>query len=135
MRPDAALSTIHLVLAGPLEATINNLNRELAKKDVEGKDLQRHWINLQTELVAKQNDNSELSESHARLTSNFSILNQKKVGLEQALEQEEKQVLLIMLFSALSALLHCNLFLMAPLACRTPQPVDIMSNISWITLS
>lgn len=64
----------------------------MAKKDVEGKDLQRHWINLQTELVAKHNDNSELSESHARLTSNFSILYQKKVGLEQTLEQEQKQV-------------------------------------------
>lgn len=77
---------------GPLEATINNLSRELVKKDVEGKDLQRHWINLQTELVAKQNANSELSESHARLTSNFSILYQKKVSLEQELDQEHKQV-------------------------------------------
>ena len=78
--------------AGPLEATINNLTRELQQKDVEGKELQRHWINLQTELVAKQNDNNALTESHAQLTSNYSILYQKKAGLERELEREQAQV-------------------------------------------
>lgn len=81
-----------MTVAGPLEATISNLARELLQKDAEGKDLQRHWINLQTELVAKQNENSQLSESQARLTSNFSILYQKKVGLEQELDLEQYQV-------------------------------------------
>jgi chromosome segregation ATPase len=81
-----------VAVAGPLEATISNLARELLQKDAEGKDLQRHWINLQTELVAKQNENSQLSESQARLTSNFSILYQKKVGLERELDQEQNQV-------------------------------------------
>lgn len=78
--------------AGPLEATINNLNRELQRKDVESKDLQRHWINLQTELVAKQNENSSLTEQQARLSSQFSILFQKKAGLQKSLESEQQEV-------------------------------------------
>lgn len=78
--------------AGPLEATINNLNRELQRKDVESKDLQRHWINLQTELVAKQNENSALTEQQARLSSQFSILFQKKAGLQKSLETEQQEV-------------------------------------------
>jgi hypothetical protein len=78
--------------AGPLEATIRNIQRELQKKDVEGKEAQRLWISLQTELVAKQNANVQLTESHARLTSNFSILCQKKVGLQHELEREQKEV-------------------------------------------
>lgn len=78
--------------AGPLEATINNLLRELQRKDVESKDLQRHWINLQTELVARQKENSEQSEQHARLSSHFSILFQKKAALQKSLDCELKEV-------------------------------------------
>lgn len=77
--------------AGPLEATIRNLQRELQKKEAEGKELQRHWIVLQTELVARQNENGRLTESQARLTSNFSILYQKKVALEHELAREQAQ--------------------------------------------
>eukprot|EP00892_Ulva_mutabilis_P005312 jgi/Ulvmu1/3152/UM015_0192.1 len=77
---------------GPLEATINNLVRELQRKEVESKDLQRHWINLQTELVARQNENSELSEQHARLSSHFSILFQKKAALQKSLDCEMKEI-------------------------------------------
>lgn len=79
-------------LTGPLEATINNLIRELQRKDLESKDLQRHWINLQTELVARQKENSELSEQHARLSSHFSILFQKKAALQKSLDCEVKEV-------------------------------------------
>jgi len=77
---------------GPLEATINNLVRELQRKEVESKDLQRHWINLQTELVARQNENSELSEKHARLSSHFSVLFQKKAALQKSLDCEVQEV-------------------------------------------
>lgn len=77
---------------GPLEATVSNLNREIQRKGVEGNDLQRHWMTLQTELVGKQIDNAQLSESQARLAADFSILFQRKVRLEQDLEREGKQV-------------------------------------------
>lgn len=75
-----------------MEAIINNLVRELQRKDVESKDLQRHWINLQTELVARQKENSELSEHHARLSSHFSVLFQKKAALQKSLDCETKEV-------------------------------------------
>eukprot|EP00879_Flechtneria_rotunda_P026155 GHRR01027865.1.p1 GENE.GHRR01027865.1~~GHRR01027865.1.p1 ORF type:complete len:129 (-),score=28.84 GHRR01027865.1:854-1240(-) len=39
---------------GPLEATINNLGKEIDAKGKEGQDLQRRWIAKQTELVALQ---------------------------------------------------------------------------------
>ena len=77
---------------GPLEATIANLSHEITRKGVESKDLQRLWINLQTELVTKQISNGTLSEAHARLTSDYSILFQKKVRLELELGRETKEV-------------------------------------------
>lgn len=39
---------------GPLEATIHNLGKEIDFKTKEGQELQRRWINKQTELVALQ---------------------------------------------------------------------------------
>lgn len=39
---------------GPLEATIHNLGKEIEHKTKEGQELQRRWINKQTELVALQ---------------------------------------------------------------------------------
>ena len=77
---------------GPLEATINNLSREIMRKGVESKELQRHWINLQTELVTKQIGNGVLSQAQARLAADFGILSQKKIRLEMDLERETKEV-------------------------------------------
>lgn len=39
---------------GPLEATIHNMGKEIEHKTKEGQELQRRWINKQTELVALQ---------------------------------------------------------------------------------
>lgn len=39
---------------GPLEATIHSMSREVEAKTKEGQELQRRWINKQTELVALQ---------------------------------------------------------------------------------
>jgi hypothetical protein len=39
---------------GPLEATIHNLGKDIEAKGREGQELQRRWINRQTELVALQ---------------------------------------------------------------------------------
>jgi coiled-coil domain-containing protein 40 len=77
---------------GPLEATISSLNREIQRKEVEGKQLQRHWIDVQTALVARQDDNEQMSQAHDRLTSNCTILTQKRKKLEAALQQDEKEV-------------------------------------------
>jgi hypothetical protein len=40
--------------AGPLEATIHNLGKEIEHKTKDGQELQRRWIGKQTELVALQ---------------------------------------------------------------------------------
>jgi hypothetical protein len=39
---------------GPLEAVIRNVQHEVEVKGSESKDLQRRWIQYQTELVALQ---------------------------------------------------------------------------------
>lgn len=46
--------TAEAVNTGPLEATIASLSREIDAKGSEGRELQRRWINKQTELVALQ---------------------------------------------------------------------------------
>ena len=47
-------NTAEAVETGPLESTIVSLSKEIEKKGVEGKELQRRWITKQTELVALQ---------------------------------------------------------------------------------
>merc|ERR1719217_1641519 len=48
--------------AGPLEATIVHLKREINNKMAENADLQRTWIRQQTDLVTVQNANQAVSE-------------------------------------------------------------------------
>jgi flagellar biosynthesis chaperone FliJ len=45
---------VEAINTGPLEATIHNLGKEIEHKTKEGQELQRRWINKQTELVALQ---------------------------------------------------------------------------------
>jgi hypothetical protein len=47
-------TTPEAVNTGPLEATVASLSREIESKGTEGRELQRRWINRQTELVALQ---------------------------------------------------------------------------------
>jgi hypothetical protein len=46
--------TSEAINTGPLEATIHNLGKDIEAKGREGQELQRRWINRQTELVALQ---------------------------------------------------------------------------------
>ena len=60
--------------AGPLEATINSLQNEIDSKGVQGRELQRRWIQHQTELVALQNENAALTEDVARLKAEHTVV-------------------------------------------------------------
>lgn len=77
---------------GPMEATINSLNREIRFKETEGRDLQRHWIDVQTALVAKQVENEEMALACDHVTSDCSILVQKRLNLEADLDREHAEV-------------------------------------------
>eukprot|EP00192_Tetraselmis_astigmatica_P001068 CAMPEP_0117679654 /NCGR_PEP_ID=MMETSP0804-20121206/17928_1 /TAXON_ID=1074897 /ORGANISM="Tetraselmis astigmatica, Strain CCMP880" /LENGTH=1089 /DNA_ID=CAMNT_0005489087 /DNA_START=114 /DNA_END=3381 /DNA_ORIENTATION=- len=77
---------------GPLEATINNLQREIMQKGVEGKELQRHWLNFQAELVQLIADNNKMAETVSRLKSEYTIIGQKCQRLDNQYEQQMKEV-------------------------------------------
>ncbi|KAK9829105.1 hypothetical protein WJX72_003917 [[Myrmecia] bisecta] len=71
---------------GPLEATINNLNREIVRKGEEGRVLQRRWVGWQTELVGLQIENNKLAETLQRLKSEHTVMFQKRQRLNQQQE-------------------------------------------------
>ncbi|KAG1659381.1 hypothetical protein FOA52_007844 [Chlamydomonas sp. UWO 241] len=77
---------------GPLEAVVRNLQAEITTKGTESKELQRRWIQCQTELVSLQNDNGSLTETVARMRAEHTVLFQKRRRLEQQLEQQQKDL-------------------------------------------
>ena len=70
-------------LAGPLEATINNLQREITAKTKEGRTLQRRWITAQGQLVGLQSENAELAESISHMRAQQAVLVHKRQRLSQ----------------------------------------------------
>ena len=66
---------------GPLEATIANLQREIAALGAAGRELQRRWIGLQGQLVAAQAANAEAAEAVAALRSQQAVMQQKRERL------------------------------------------------------
>jgi len=68
-------------LAGPLEATIANLQREIAAKAAAGRDLQRRWIAMQSQLVALQAENAELAEAISSMRAQQAVMQQKRARL------------------------------------------------------
>lgn len=78
--------------AGPLEATIAHLKREISAKQGENADLQRLWIKAQTELVNVQNGNQSVSEQLHDKRARASILMQKQTRLDAQFVKEEKEV-------------------------------------------
>eukprot|EP00210_Caulerpa_lentillifera_P008138 g7772.t1 len=72
---------------GPLEATINNLRREIQNKESESHELQRRWMNKQLEFVKLENNNTKLRESLSMMQSKTTVMKQKKRRLEAQLDQ------------------------------------------------
>jgi len=68
--------------AGPLEATIVHLKRELLTKQTENAEMQRVWIKAQTELVNLANSNQNVGEQLHDTRAKVSILKQKQKRLE-----------------------------------------------------
>jgi len=78
--------------AGPLEATIVHLKRELSGKHAENAELQRVWIKAQTELVNVENSNQTVGEQLHDKRAKASILMQKQMRLEAQFEAQGKEV-------------------------------------------
>ena len=67
--------------AGPLEATIANLQRELAARATASRELQRRWISVQGALVGLQAENAELAEAVAAMRAQQAVMQQKRARL------------------------------------------------------
>jgi len=78
--------------AGPLEATIVHLKREIGQKTAECADLQRNWITQQTELVTVQNSNQTVQEQLHAHRAKLSIQAQKQARIEAQYERQAKEL-------------------------------------------
>ena len=78
--------------AGPLEATIVHLKKEINHKMEENAELQRNWIKNQTELVTVQNSNQAVAERVHDMRAKLSILAQKQTRIEAQFEKQEREL-------------------------------------------
>lgn len=69
--------------AGPLEATISNLKRELGQKRAEVEQQQALWLSQQTDLHDLCSGNAEASEKLALLQSSRAELEHSLARLER----------------------------------------------------
>ena len=75
--------------AGPLEATIVHLKKEINHKMEENAELQRNWIKNQTELVTVQNVNQGHADRIHEYRAKLSILAQKQTHRGAVREAEQ----------------------------------------------
>ncbi len=78
--------------AGPLEATIVHLKKEIRQKTIECSELQRAWITQQTDLVTVQNTNQSIGEKCHEHRAKLSILAQKQTRVGAQFERAEKEL-------------------------------------------
>ena len=78
--------------AGPLEATIVHLKKEMGNVGAECAELQRAWIKQQTELVTVQKDNQQVSEELQDKRAQLAILEQKRVRIDAQYESVQKEI-------------------------------------------
>ena len=78
--------------AGPLEAAIVHLKREINNKQAENTELQRAWIKQQTELVTVQNANQTVAENTHDYRAKLSILAQKQTRIDKQHERQAKEL-------------------------------------------
>ncbi|KAK9821181.1 hypothetical protein WJX74_006086 [Apatococcus lobatus] len=77
---------------GPLEATINNLIREIARKGDENRDLQRRWMSQQLELIGLQTAAARDAEALQQLRAEHSVLSARRARLLSQQENTAKDV-------------------------------------------
>lgn len=71
----------HHACAGPLEASIANLKRELAAKTEASRALQTEWLDLQRELLALNAGNDDLAQQLQRDQSVLAVKQQRQKRL------------------------------------------------------
>eukprot|EP00163_Fabomonas_tropica_P028100 TRINITY_DN5647_c0_g1_i1.p1 TRINITY_DN5647_c0_g1~~TRINITY_DN5647_c0_g1_i1.p1 ORF type:complete len:873 (+),score=382.53 TRINITY_DN5647_c0_g1_i1:369-2987(+) len=91
-RYDQLTSQIEDANTGPLEATIHNMSKAINQKAAECQELQRQWMKHQTQLVKLQNERNEKAEATQKKKAAFTVLTQKKVRMQQAVDALDKEM-------------------------------------------
>lgn len=77
---------------GPLEATIANLSKEIDSLRAESERLQKAWLSDQQELVARTSQVESKTTRLRELKSQYVLLDQKRVRLDNALSSQRKEL-------------------------------------------
>ncbi|KAK2963335.1 putative flagellar-associated protein 172 [Blattamonas nauphoetae] len=77
---------------GPLEATIHNLNKEIAAKKEECSELERNWMRLQMSLLSLVKQNDTITTEVRQLETQLTLQSQRQLRLETQLKQETREV-------------------------------------------
>lgn len=77
---------------GPLEATIYNLSKSIQLKESECLQLQQYWLRAQNEMVAMSKKGVEHTDEIQNLRMRLTVLNRKKMVVNNAFETEERQI-------------------------------------------
>ncbi|XP_068769750.1 coiled-coil domain-containing protein 40 isoform X2 [Struthio camelus] len=76
---------------GPLEVEINRLTKQIEECNSEVMTLQKYWLKLQKELVKLTHGREEQLASLDMLKKQITIMQQKKVRIENEIQQETKE--------------------------------------------
>jgi len=77
--------------AGPLEATIASLKKEIGAKAADCAQTQQRWVQKQAELVAVETSNGGVADAMHEQRSRLAILRQKQLRFAAELEGERKE--------------------------------------------
>jgi chromosome segregation ATPase len=77
---------------GPMKANVANLERQKHEAEEKIVHVQKQWITNQTEFIKKQNDHMALSDDCKELITSKTILEQKKLRLNNEVDSQEKEI-------------------------------------------
>merc|ERR1711998_529364 len=77
---------------GPLEATIHNTTKEIAKKTDECTEYKRQWMRHQTELVAVNSEAGKQADVNGSIKSELAVLYQQKLRLDNNIMSQDKEL-------------------------------------------
>merc|ERR1719198_20663 len=79
-------------VAGPLEAKIKHLRKSIAEKSKECSDMQKDWIQKQTQLMAISTDTDRLKVHLHDQKNRKLVLDQKRIRIEGHLDSQKKEI-------------------------------------------
>merc|ERR1711959_457548 len=79
-------------IAGPLEAKIKHLRKAIAERSKECQDMQKDWINKQTQLMSASSDTDRLKSFLNDQKNRRLVLDQKRIRIEGHMESQRKEI-------------------------------------------